>query len=107
MSDTEKTVRHVVLVKFREDSTAEQRAEFIARSQWSLEADYVSGYVSGWGVQPNPYPSSASDDWDWGMTLDIAESDVDTYKHDPIHRAVGPAVSKYAQGYAILDFIID
>ena len=45
MSERPRTVRHVVLVRFRDDATDEQRAEFIRRSQWSLEADYVSGYV--------------------------------------------------------------
>ncbi len=107
MSDAARTVRHVVLVRFRDDATAEQRAEFIQRSQWSLEAEYVAGYVCGWGVDPNPYSSSASEDWHWGMTLDIAESDVERYRDDPVHRAVGPAVSKYAERYAILDFVID
>lgn len=100
-------MRHVVLVKFKDTATPEQREEFIKRSQWSLEADYVTGYTSGWGVQPNPYASSNSDGWDWGMTLDIAESDVLTYKDDPVHRAVGPAVSQYAERFAILDFVID
>ena len=73
-----------------ENPSAEQRAEFIRRSQWSLDAEYVDGYVSGWGVDPNPYTSSATDEWDWGMTLDIAESDVMRYCNDPLHRAVGP-----------------
>ena len=41
------------------------------------------------------------------MTLDIAEDDVLRYRDDPVHRAVGPAVSKYAERYAILDFVID
>ena len=36
-----------------------------------------------------------------------AEGDVLRYRDDPIHRAVGPAVSKYAERYAILDFVID
>ncbi|MEM7288301.1 MAG: Dabb family protein [Actinomycetota bacterium] len=107
MAEIPRTVRHVVLVRFRDDATEEQRAEFIRRSQWSLEADYVSGYVSGWGVDPNPYGGSATDDWHWGMTLDVAEGDVLRYRDDPIHRAVGPAVSKYAERYAILDFVID
>ena len=107
MAEVARTVRHVVLVRFRDDATEEQRAEFIRRSQWSLEADYVSGYVSGWGVDPNPYSGSATDEWHWGMTLDIAEADVHRYRDDPVHRAVGPAVSKYAERYAILDFVID
>ena len=107
MSERPRTVRHVVLVRFRDDATDEQRAEFIRRSQWSLEADYVSGYVSGWGVQPNPYGGSNSAEWDWGMTLDVSEDDVLRYRDDPVHRAVGPAVSKYAERYAILDFVID
>lgn len=107
MSATERTVRHTVLVRFRDDATPEQRAEFIRRSGWSLEADYVTGYASGWGVDPNPYAASASDEWHWGMTLDIAESDVIRYKEDPRHRAVGQAVSHYAERYAILDFVLD
>ena len=107
MPEAARTVRHVVLVRFRDDATPDQRAEFIRRSQWSLEADYVTGYVSGWGVDPNPYRSSATEEWHWGMTLDIAEADVQRYRDDPRHRAVGPAVSKYAERYALLDVIID
>jgi hypothetical protein len=99
-------VRHVVLVKFKDDATAEQRAEFVQRSQWSVDVDYVHGYTSGWPVEPNPYASSATEEWDWAMTLDIAESDVLRYKNDPLHAAVGRDVSKYAERYAILDFVI-
>ena len=107
VSDQRRIVRHIVLVKFRADATAEQRAEFIRRSQWSRQADYVSGYVCGSGVQPNPYASSKTDEWDWGMTLDLDEADVERYKDDPVHRAVGPDVGQYAERYAILDFVVD
>ena len=107
MTNDQRMVRHVVLVRFKDDATDEQRAEFISRSQWSREADYVTGYVCGSPVEPNPYAASASETWDWGMTLDLAEADVLRYKDDPRHRAVGAAVSKYAERYAILDFIID
>lgn len=107
MSEKTRMVRHIVLVKFNDEATDEQRAEFVRRSQWSLEADYVTGYTSGWPVEPNPYAASNSEEWDWGMTLDIAEADVDRYKNDPRHKAVGPAVSQYSERYAILDFVIE
>jgi len=107
VSENGPMVRHVVLVKFKEQTTDAQRNEFIARSQWSLGADYVTGYVSGWPVEPNPYAASATEDWDWGMTLDFAEADVHRYKDDPRHKAVGADVGSYAERYAILDFIID
>lgn len=100
-------VRHVVLVKFHEDTTADQRAEFISRSRWSRSADYVTGYVCGLPVRPNPYAADGTDDWDWAMSLDIAEADVERYRDDPIHQAVGADVGAYAQSYAILDFVID
>ena len=107
MSAGSRMVRHVVLVKFREDATPAQRDEFISRSQWSRNADYVSGYVCGMPVRPNPYAGAASDDWDWGMTLDLAEADVERYRDDPVHQAVGADVGAYAERYAILDFVID
>lgn len=106
MSETSRRVRHVVLVKFRDDATSEQRDEFINRSQWSRNADYVSGYECGLPVQPNPY-AGGSEEWDWGMSLVIAESDVERYRDDPVHRAVGADVGTYAQSYSILDFVID
>ena len=107
MSGEGRTVRHIVLVKFRDDATAGQRAEFINRSQWSRNADYVRGYVCGDPVQPNPYAGAGSDEWDWGMTLDIAEADVERYRDDPIHQAVAAGVGAYAQRYAILELVID
>lgn len=107
MTGATRTVRHVVLVKFREETTAAQRDEFIRRSQWSREADYVDGYVCGLPVQPNPYAAAASEEWDWGMTLDIAEADVERYRDDPVHQSVGADVGAYAERYAILDFLID
>ena len=100
-------VRHTVLVKFHDDATGEQRAEFISRSQWSRKVDYVSGYVCGLPVQPNPYSADGTDDWDWGMSLDIAETDVERYRDDPIHQGVGADVGEYAHSYAILDFVIE
>jgi len=96
----------MVFVKFREDASAEQREEFISRSQWSRGVDYVSGYVCGFPVQPNPYPASG-EEWDWGMALDLDESDVERYRDDPIHQAVGADVGGYAERYAILDFVIE
>ena len=99
-----RTVRHVVLVKFREDITESDRARFIERSQWSREAAYVSDYTCGFAVQPNPYPTNQ--EWDWGMILDIAESDVERYRDDPVHQAVGREVAGFAERYAILDFVI-
>jgi hypothetical protein len=98
-------VRHTVLVKFHDHATAEQRAEFISRSQWSRDVDYVYGYECGFPVQPNPY--AGADEWDWGMSLNLAEADVERYRDDPIHQAVGADVGAYAKGYAILDFVID
>jgi hypothetical protein len=106
VSDASRTVRHVVLVKFRDDVTPEQRTEFINRSQWSRQADYVSGFVCGLPVRPNPY-TGATEDWDWGMCLDIAEADVERYRDDPVHQAVGAEVGGYAERYSILDFVID
>jgi hypothetical protein len=107
MSDEPRMVRHVVLVKFRDDASNEQKAKFIRHSQWSLGVDYVSGYVSGWPVEPNPYAGSATESWDWAMTLDITESDVERYKEDPLHTAVDKNVTRCAERYAILDFVID
>jgi hypothetical protein len=107
VSDETPRVRHVVLVKFRDEATAEQRDEFISRSQWSRNVDYVTGYVFGRPVQPNPYAGAASEDWDWGMTLDMAQADVERYRDDPIHQAVGAEVGAYAESYSILDFVID
>ncbi len=99
-------VRHIVLVKFREDASLEERGEFVARSQWSRRADYVSGYTCGSGVQPSPY-AAATDEWDWAMTLDLDEADVTRYRDDPVHRAVGADVGRYAERYAIIDVVID
>jgi hypothetical protein len=107
VSDASRKIRHVVLVKFRASATPGQRAEFIARSQWSRCAEYVTGYVCGLPVQPNPYAGAASDEWDWGMTLDMAETDVERYRDDPVHQAVAADVGTYAERYSILDFIID
>ena len=101
------TVRHVVLVKFRETATEAQRQLFIDRSNWGRHAEYVSGYTCGWGVSDNPYASSATDAWDWGMTLDLDEADVQRYATDPIHREVGQAVQGIAEKYAILDFVME
>ena len=100
-------VRHVVLVKFRDDATAEERSEFIRRSQWSRQAGYVGGYACGAAVTPNPYAGAATEAWDWGMTLDLDEADVTRYRDDPVHRAVGADVGRFAARYAILDFTID
>ena len=106
MSATGRTVRHIVLVKFREDAPEEMRQELIRLSQWSRKADYVSGYVCGSGVQPNPY-AGQGDEWDWGMSLDMAEEDVERYRDDPMHVAIPQEVIACAEKFAILDFVID
>ena len=104
MSSTDRMVRHVVLVKFREDADEETRQELIELSQWSRKAEYVSGYVCGHGVQPNPY---AGQDWDWGMSLELAEKDVERYRDDPTHGAIPPEVIACAEKFAVLDFVIE
>jgi len=96
-----------VLVKFRDDISAADRERFIERSQWGRETDYVSGYTCGTPVKPDPYPGVSGCEWDWGMTLDIAESDVERYRDDPVHRAVGQEVAAFAARVEILDFLID
>ena len=98
-------VRHVVLVKFREDATEAERAELVERSQWGRHADYVTGYQCGFPVQPNPYPDGGA--WDWGMILELDEADVERYRDDPVHQAVGAAVSGFAERFAVLDFVIE
>ena len=100
-------VRHVVLVKFKPETTDAQRVEFIRRSGWSRTHSFVTNYTSGAKVVPNPYAASNTDEWDWAMTLDFDEDDVLTYRDHPEHRLVGPTVGAYAERYAILDFVID
>jgi hypothetical protein len=106
MSSAGRRVRHIVLVKFKDDATPEQRAEFIARSQWSRSAGYVSGFECGPAVEPNPY-AGVTEQWDWAMTLDVDEADVFRYKDDPVHRAVGADVGRYAANYSIIDIVLD
>lgn len=100
-------IRHVVLVRFRDDATIEQRDVFIARAQWSRDAEYVMNYACGFGVGINPAATSGTDEWHWGMTLDLAEADVDRYRNDPRHTSIGPEVTACTERYAILDFAID
>jgi len=104
MSSTGRRVRHIVLVKFRQDAPDEIRQELIRLSQWSRNADYVSGYVCGFGVDPNPY---AGQEWDWGMSLELAEADVERYRDDPTHAAIPQDVIACAEEFAVLDFIIE
>jgi hypothetical protein len=99
-------VRHIVLIKFREDASEEARQELINLSQWSRKADYVSGYACGWGVEPNPY-AGAGDEWDWGMSLDLSEEDVARYSDDPTHSAIPQEVIDCAEKFAILDFVME
>ena len=97
-------VRHIVLIKFREDAPQELRDELIRLSQWSRDADYVSNYACGWGIQPNLYAGQA---WDWGMSLDFAEADARRYAEDPDHQAIPPEVVGAAEQFAVLDFAIE
>lgn len=97
-------VRHIVLIKFRDDASDELRAELIRLSQWSRHADYVSNYVCGWGIQPNLY---AGQDWDWGMSLDLAEADAKRYAEDPDHEAIPADVIAAAEQFAVLDFAME
>ena len=104
MSSTNAKVRHVVLVKFHEDAPEETRQELIKLSQWSRKADYVTGYVCGHGVEPNPY---AGQEWDWGMTLDMSAADVERYRDDPTHQAIPDEILACAKEFAVLDFIVE
>jgi hypothetical protein len=104
MSATNRKVRHIVLVKFREDAAEEVRGELIRLSQWSREADYVTNYVCGWSVENNPYPGQ---EWDWGMSLDMTEADVERYAADPTHAAIPDEVLACAEQFAVLDFVIE
>ena len=106
MTSPKAMVRHIVLVKFRSDAPDSLRQELIERSQWSRKADYVSNYVCGHGVQPNPYPAQP-DEWDWGMSLDMAREDVERYRDDPTHGAIPQEVIEAAEKFAILDFVIE
>ena len=106
MSSTNRMVRHIVLVKFREDAPDALKQELIRLSQWSRDADYVSGYVCGWGIQPNLYPG-AGEEWDWGMSLDMAEEDAKRYAEDPTHMAIPQEVIDCAEKFAILDFLME
>ena len=104
MSSTNRKVRHMVLVKFHQDAAQEVRQELIRLSQWGRQADYVTNYVCGWGVENNPYPGQ---DWDWGMSLDMAEEDVARYASDPTHMAIPDEVLACAEQFAVLDFVIE
>ena len=99
-------VRHVVLVKFREDLEPAERKRFVDRVRAVGGLSYVSGFRSGWGVPANAY-EDASESWDWGFTLDFGSDDVLRYATDPLHQAVGADVADHAERYAILDFAID
>jgi len=57
-------------------------------------------------VQPNPYPAQP-DEWDWGMSLDMAREDVERYRDDPTHGAIPQEVIEAAEKFAILDFVIE
>jgi hypothetical protein len=105
MSSEKRMVRHIVLVKFRDDAPEEMRRELIKLSQWGRHADYVSGYVCGHGVQPNPYAGNG-DEWDWGMSLDMPEDAVERYRDDPTHAAIPAEVIACAEKFAILDFVM-
>jgi hypothetical protein len=106
MSATGQMIRHIVLIKFREDAPEELRQELVRLSQWGRDADYVSGYVCGWGIQPNLY-SGAGEEWDWGMSLDMAEQDAKRYAEDPTHVAIPQEVIDCAEKFAVLDFRIE
>jgi len=99
-------VRHVVLVKFPDDITKEDQERFIKKATWGKGAAYVSGFASGFGVDPNPWADS-SEAWDWALTLDVDEVDVAKHATDPVHTAAGEAIAHIAERYAILDFIIE
>ncbi|HJP41826.1 MAG TPA: Dabb family protein [Dehalococcoidia bacterium] len=100
------TVRHVVLVKFKEDATGEEKQKFIERSSFGKSASFVSNFACGWGVDPNPY-ASASEQWDWALTLDLPDGDSLRYANDPEHRAAGAEIAGLAEKFAILDFVIE
>ena len=66
----------------------------------------MSSYTSGHAINPNPY-SGQTEEWDWGMSLDLLESDVTRYRDDPVHLSIPAEVIDSAEKFAILDFIID
>ena len=104
--NTSRTVRHVVLVKFKPEASLEHREELMRLSQWGRNAEYVAGYKCGVAVKPNPY-AGQTEEWDWGMSLDLSEDDVNRYRDDPVHEAIPEEVIACAEKFEILDFIID
>ncbi|GEM_PF-3330012 len=102
----DRKVRHIVLVKFKSSASEKLKSELIRLSQWGKKAAYVSSYTSGHAINPNPY-SGQTEEWDWGMSLDLLESDVTRYRDDPVHQSIPAEVIDSAEKFAILDFIID
>jgi hypothetical protein len=100
------TVRHVVLVRFRDDVPTAERERFATAVSAVATIPYVRGFRAGWGIEPALYLRS-SERWDWALSLDLDLADADRYAADPVHRSAAAEVAHLAERFAILDFRID
>ena len=99
-------IRHVVLVRFRDASSDDQRQRFVEAVRQLMALPYVRAFTSGWDAGGGRYARS-SERWDWGFTLDLDEADGELYAEDPAHAAVASDVAAFAEAFAILDFRVD
>lgn len=107
MSDV---IRHIVLVRFKDDAKAEDRQKFIDIVNKGISAiPYVNSFGTGSAFQPRTYTKGNTERWDWGQCFEMPSDKVVYYMDDePFHKSVSGSIPReVVDQFAILDFVVD